>query len=173
MMTRAAADTARPWATWITPGLLWFLVATFGAALFFRPGLDALFTAWALPEYSHGPLIPILSALLFLRQLKSCPVDPGPKRNRWVGVTHPSNELILLMIVSLIVWNGLPLNIRHDQDLVGGLGKGSREEYVRVGENLFEFDQVFFLFGEVYLIPQHLLQRAFVNGDFKYLWEYG
>ena len=33
------------------------------------------------------PLIPILSGLLFLRQLKEYPVDPGPKRNRWVGVT--------------------------------------------------------------------------------------
>jgi exosortase D (VPLPA-CTERM-specific) len=40
-----------------------------------------------LPEYSHGPLIPILSGLLFLRQLKEYPPEPGPKRDRWVGVT--------------------------------------------------------------------------------------
>jgi exosortase len=50
-------------------------------------GLDALLTAWSLPEYSHGPLIPILSGLLFLRQLKEVPPEPGPKRDRWVGVT--------------------------------------------------------------------------------------
>jgi hypothetical protein len=34
-----------------------------------------------LPEYSHGPLIPILSGLLFLRtfwQLKEYPPEPGP-----------------------------------------------------------------------------------------------
>ena len=53
---------------------------------FFAEGLEALQVAWALPEYSHGPLIPVLSALLFLRQLKSFPVDTGPKRHRWVGV---------------------------------------------------------------------------------------
>lgn len=72
---------------WLTPGLFWLLVATLGAAVFFADGLEALFDAWALPEYSHGPLIPILSGLLFLRQLKSFPIDPGPKRHRWVGVT--------------------------------------------------------------------------------------
>ena len=72
---------------WLTPGLFWLAVATLGAAVFFSKGLDALFAAWALPEYSHGPLIPILSGFLFLRQLKEYPVDPGPKRNRWVGVT--------------------------------------------------------------------------------------
>jgi exosortase D (VPLPA-CTERM-specific) len=68
-------------------GLFWLAVAVLGAGLFFRDGLDALMTAWALPEYSHGPLIPILSGLLFLRQLKEYPPEPGAKRNRWVGVT--------------------------------------------------------------------------------------
>ncbi len=68
-------------------GLFWLLVATLAAGAFFIDGLDALLTAWKRPEYSHGPLIPILSGLLFLRQLKEVPVDPGPKRDRWVGVT--------------------------------------------------------------------------------------
>ena len=72
---------------WMTPGLFWLALATIGAAIFFADGLNALLAAWSLPEYSHGPLIPILSGLLFLRQLKEYPVDPGPKRNRWVGVT--------------------------------------------------------------------------------------
>ncbi len=73
-------------AAWLTPGLFWLLVATLGAAVFFNDGVDALLTAWARPEYSHGPLIPILSGLLFLRQLREYPADPGPKRQRWVGV---------------------------------------------------------------------------------------
>jgi exosortase D (VPLPA-CTERM-specific) len=68
-------------------GLVWLLVAVVLAGVFFVDGLDALLTAWALPEYSHGPLIPILSGLLFLRQLKEYPPEPGPKRDRWVGVT--------------------------------------------------------------------------------------
>jgi exosortase D (VPLPA-CTERM-specific) len=68
-------------------GIFWFAVACLGAAVFFADGLDALLRAWQLPEYSHGPLIPILSGLLFLRQLKSIPAEPGPKRDRWLGVT--------------------------------------------------------------------------------------
>lgn len=92
-MSDTSTEIPKDLSTWATPGLFWLAVATLGATVFFADGLDALLTAWALPEYSHGPLIPILSALLFLRQLKTFPVDPGPKRNRWVGVT--------LIVVSL------------------------------------------------------------------------
>ena len=83
----SAAKKSSVFADWINPGFFWLLVAVIGAGLFFAEGIDALMAAWSLPEYSHGPLIPILSALLFLRQLKEYPADPGPKRNRWVGVT--------------------------------------------------------------------------------------
>ena len=69
----------------MTWGMFWLVLASAGAAVFFIDGLEALLTAWELPEYSHGPLIPILSALLFLRQLKEFPVEPGQKRDRWVG----------------------------------------------------------------------------------------
>lgn len=68
-----------------TRGIFLISVASIGAAVFFIDGLEALLAAWELPEYSHGPLIPVLSALLFLRQLKDFPVEPGPKRDRWVG----------------------------------------------------------------------------------------
>lgn len=86
---------------WVTPGIFWLVVAIVGASVFFADGLDALLTAWALPEYSHGPLIPILSALLFLRQLKSYPVDTGPKRDRWVGVTVIVASLLLATLGKL------------------------------------------------------------------------
>lgn len=85
-MTDMTADMPKGLASWLTPGLFWLLIAVLGAGVFFADGLDALLAAWQLPEYSHGPLIPVLSGLLFLRQLKEFPVDPGPKRNRWVGV---------------------------------------------------------------------------------------
>ena len=86
---------------WLTPGIFWFLIAVVGAAVFFADGLDALFAAWSLPEYSHGPLIPILSALLFLRQLKEYPPDPGPKTGRWVGVTVIVVSLMLATLGKL------------------------------------------------------------------------
>ncbi|MBC7139187.1 MAG: VPLPA-CTERM-specific exosortase XrtD [Defluviimonas sp.] len=66
-------------------GPLWFLLACLASLGFFYEGFDALLRAWSTPEYSHGPLIPVLSGLLFLRQLKSEPVWLGPV-NRWPGV---------------------------------------------------------------------------------------
>lgn len=102
---------------WLTPGLFWLAVATLGAGVFFAPGLEALLQAWQLPEYSHGPLIPILSLLLFLRQLKEYPPEPGPKRDRWVGVMVIISALCLaalgklanisdLVTYALILWVG-------------------------------------------------------------------
>ncbi len=86
-ISEVSDETPRESGSWVAPGLFWLAVASLGAAVFFADGLDALFVAWSLPEYSHGPLIPVLSALLFLRQLKSFPPEPGPIRNRWIGVT--------------------------------------------------------------------------------------
>ena len=94
-MAQISTEAPKGWTAWATPGLFWLAVAVLGAAVFFADGLDALLTAWQLPEYSHGPLIPVLSLLLFLRQLKEVPVDPGPKRNRWVGV------LVILFAIAM------------------------------------------------------------------------
>lgn len=67
-------------------GLFWLALATLAAGWFFSDGLNALLAAWKLPEYSHGPLIPVLSALMFLRELKQFPPRPGPLPDRWPGV---------------------------------------------------------------------------------------
>ncbi|MDP5087029.1 MAG: VPLPA-CTERM-specific exosortase XrtD [Yoonia sp.] len=66
--------------------MFWFLLAVVSAGIFFADGIAALLRAWSLPEYSHGPLIPVLSGLLFLRQLKQYPPQPGVINDRWVGV---------------------------------------------------------------------------------------
>lgn len=79
------SESARSTGLSINWGLVWLVIASLAAGVFFIDGLDALLTAWQLPEYSHGPLIPILSGFLFLRQLKEYPIEPGPKRDRWVG----------------------------------------------------------------------------------------
>ncbi|MEO1788356.1 MAG: VPLPA-CTERM-specific exosortase XrtD [Pseudomonadota bacterium] len=101
---------AVPW------GLVWLVIATLGAAAFFADGTRALMVAWQSPEYSHGPLIPILSALLFLRQLRDTPARAGPDA-RWVGVTVIAAALALgtlghlaqisdLVAYAIIVWTG-------------------------------------------------------------------
>jgi len=68
-----------------TKGVFWLVVAVVAAFLFFQEGIDALLKAWQTPEYSHGPLIPVLSGLLFLRHLKSVPVNDGPVDTRLPG----------------------------------------------------------------------------------------
>ncbi|KIC45461.1 VPLPA-CTERM-specific exosortase XrtD [Tateyamaria sp. ANG-S1] len=68
------------------PGLFWLTLATLAAIGFFWEGIEALLVAWQLPEYSHGPLIPVLSALLFLRQLKEFPPNYGAVHDRQPGL---------------------------------------------------------------------------------------
>ena len=67
-------------------GLFWLAVATITAGWFFIDGLDALLLAWQTPEYSHGPLIPVLSAIMFLREMKQYPPQQGVVPNRWPGL---------------------------------------------------------------------------------------
>ena len=67
-------------------GLLWFLVATLTAIPVFWLGFESLARAWATPEYSHGPLIPLISLYLFLRELRHAPPTGDGPRNRWPGL---------------------------------------------------------------------------------------
>lgn len=69
--------------TW---GMFWLTVMTIASFILFQEGVEGVLSAWKLPEYSHGPLIPVLSGLLFLRQLKTVPVETGPKSDRMPGV---------------------------------------------------------------------------------------
>jgi exosortase D (VPLPA-CTERM-specific) len=79
---------------WIA-GPLWLVVLLVAAGFFFREGLGALADAWQTAEYSHGPLIPMLSGLLFLRHLKVVPVQTGAVPDRWPGF------LVLLAALAL------------------------------------------------------------------------
>jgi exosortase D (VPLPA-CTERM-specific) len=50
-------------------------------------GFESLASAWSTPEYSHGPLIPIISLYLFLRELRAKPrPDPEARVSRWQGI---------------------------------------------------------------------------------------
>ncbi len=54
-------------------GLLWIALAIAGCLIFFWDGIASLFDAWSRPEYSHGPLIPLIAGFLLLRELKNRP----------------------------------------------------------------------------------------------------
>lgn len=72
------------------------------ALIFFWDGVEALLDAWATPEYSHGPLIPALSALLFLRELRRVPVKTGSVPDRWPGVVVVLSALALGFLGKII-----------------------------------------------------------------------
>ena len=55
-------------------GALWLALATAGCIAFFWDGLVSLLEAWSRPEYSHGPLIPVIAGFLFFRELRNRPV---------------------------------------------------------------------------------------------------
>lgn len=81
-------------------------------------GLRSLVEAWSTPEYSHGPLIPLISLYLFLRELRQePPVDLRTVRRRWPGVLVMAGALLVAMVgnlaripdivtYALIVWTG-------------------------------------------------------------------
>ena len=102
---------------WLSWGVFWLCVATAAAVAFFWDGFDVLLDAWSQPEYSHGPLIPVLSGLMFLRDLKQHPPQPGPKSNRWPGVLVVGLSIIVasvgtvfnansLLAYAMIIWVG-------------------------------------------------------------------
>ena len=54
--------------------LLWLLVVIAGTAAFFWGGLVSLISAWSKPEYSHGPIIPLVACFLLLRDIRNKPL---------------------------------------------------------------------------------------------------
>ena len=82
-------------------GAFLLLLALISAASVFSFGISSIASAWAKPEYSHGPLIPLISAYLFLRQMRhEPPLGDGARAGseRWTGVA----VLVLGLAVGLL-----------------------------------------------------------------------
>jgi len=114
--SRVVTGTTRVW------GMFWLVVAVVAALVFFREGIAALLAAWQTPEYSHGPLIPVLSLLLFLRQLKEEPIHFDQITNRVPGIALLIFAVFLALVgklseidditaYALILWVGSVLLI--------------------------------------------------------------
>jgi exosortase D (VPLPA-CTERM-specific) len=67
-------------------GLALFGLLVAGSVPIFWIGLVSLGRAWATPEYSHGPLIPLISLYLFLRELRRAPQPDAASALRWPGL---------------------------------------------------------------------------------------
>ena len=99
MTTSVSERAGAPWRLW--PGAMWLALALAAGALAFHEGLIALAEAWQQPEYSHGPLIPLISGYLFLRQIKQVPPHAGPVGARWPGAAMMLAALALGLLGTL------------------------------------------------------------------------
>ncbi len=68
-------------------GLFWITVLIGTALPIYWIGFVSLGQAWMTPEYSHGPLIPLISMYLYLRELRQAPpIDLNATVNRKPGI---------------------------------------------------------------------------------------
>lgn len=95
-MTRIATSPTTPLAAGLSPvGFGLFVALVVGSLPIFWLGFDSLARAWSTPEYSHGPLIPLISLYLFLRELRAGPATAAGPGLRWPG--------ILVILAALVV----------------------------------------------------------------------
>ena len=99
-------------------GLAWFMLLVLVSLPIFWLGLKSLGAAWITPEYSHGPLIPIISLYLFLRELRQAPkVEAVKPVNRIPGIIVIVLGLVIgifgnlvqipdIVTYALIIWTG-------------------------------------------------------------------
>lgn len=84
-------------------GLFWFAVLVAASLPVYWIGLRSLAYAWATPEYSHGPLIPLISLYLFLRELRHAPAaPPGTPCNRKPGIVLVALALLAGIFGNLV-----------------------------------------------------------------------
>lgn len=82
-------------------GLFWFTVLIASALPIFWIGFRSLAQAWSTPEYSHGPLIPIISLYLFLRELRNRPLPELTIHDRWPGIAVIIVGLLIAVLGNL------------------------------------------------------------------------
>ena len=82
-------------------GIFWFTLLIVASVPIFWIGFVSLGQAWSTPEYSHGPLIPIISLYLFLRELRNLPPPELTVHDRWPGVVVVVFALLVAILGNL------------------------------------------------------------------------
>ncbi len=82
-------------------GLAAFALLLAGSVPIFWIGIVSLGRAWATPEYSHGPLIPLISLYLFLRELRRAPIADAGSVTRWPGLVVIALALMVAALGNL------------------------------------------------------------------------
>jgi exosortase D (VPLPA-CTERM-specific) len=83
-------------------GLAWLALAVVSTLPLFWFGLTGLAAEWARPEYSHGPIIPVLSFYMFLRETRAVPPAAEPVPDRWPGLMLIAAGLALALLGNLV-----------------------------------------------------------------------
>lgn len=97
----AAVDAPGAATVWRIKSANWALLAVgFGLlALIFAAGLVRLFAAWEAEEYSHGYMLPLITAILIWQ--KSTLVAQTPFRSNWLGVVAVLCGLLVYVVGEL------------------------------------------------------------------------
>ena len=82
-------------------GLTAFCLLLAASVPIFWIGIVSLGRAWATPEYSHGPLIPLISLYLFLRELRRAPLPEAASPLRWPGILVIALALMVAVLGNL------------------------------------------------------------------------
>ncbi|MEO0682814.1 MAG: VPLPA-CTERM-specific exosortase XrtD [Pseudomonadota bacterium] len=96
-------------------GFLLLLLAALAPIPLFWFGATNLAYEWSKPEYSHGPLIPVLSAFMFLREMSQVPPVQHEIRDRRTGLWIIGAAFVIaafgnmvripdLVFYSMIIW---------------------------------------------------------------------
>ena len=87
----------------VSAGLIWLVITVVACLPVFWIGFQSLAAAWATPEYSHGPLIPLISLYLFLRELRRAETAaPGTPANRTPGIALMAAALGLAIFGNMV-----------------------------------------------------------------------
>ncbi len=117
-MSSTDAKWERPVGLELNPGGFGlFLLLCVVAIPIYWIGLVSLASAWSTPEYSHGPLIPLISLYLFIRELRRSPPVELTVTDRWPGVAVVGVALMIgvfgnlvripdIVTYALILWVG-------------------------------------------------------------------
>lgn len=90
------------------PGLALFALMVLAAVPIYWLGFTSLAAAWITPEYSYGPLVPLISLYLFLRELRRADEagipreTPGVPVNRLPGIALIGFALIFGIFGNLV-----------------------------------------------------------------------
>ncbi|MEZ5776822.1 MAG: VPLPA-CTERM-specific exosortase XrtD [Paracoccaceae bacterium] len=87
----------------MNPGGLALFALLIAASLpIFWIGIVSLAEAWSTAEYSHGPLIPLISLYLFLREQRRMPLPDADVRRRWPGIAVTAFALAVAVLGNLM-----------------------------------------------------------------------